>query len=220
MTDSITATAFHAAPGTDDWRVIGDGACTFFRTSSFAASTRLVRAIGELALDDHPPAVDIRRDGVTVRLVTSADDWFGMSQRDVASAQAISEAARKVGARVEPSNVSSLTIIIEAEEPARVMPFWEALLGFGRRPDSAEEDLVDPRDRLPGFWFETIREPHPNRGGMHVALWVPSDQAEARVAAALAAGGRMVRDQFAPAWWTLADAEGNQADVASIATRE
>jgi 4a-hydroxytetrahydrobiopterin dehydratase len=49
---------------------------------------------------------------------------------------------------------------------------------------------------------------------------VPSDQAEARVAAALNAGGRIVRDESAPAWWTLADPEGNQADVASIATRD
>src|ERR1035437_2772478 len=28
---------------------------------------------------------------------------------------------------------------------------------------------------------------------------------------ALAAGGRMGRDQFAPAWWTLADTAGNEA---------
>jgi len=33
----------------------------------------------------------------------------------------------------------------------------------------------------------------------------PYEQAEARIAAALAAGGRMVRDKFAPSWWTLAD---------------
>ncbi|MEO8423958.1 MAG: hypothetical protein ABI595_08595 [Actinomycetota bacterium] len=33
-------------------------------------------------------------------------------------------------------------------------------------------------------------------------------------AAAIAAGGHLVHDEFAPALWTLADAEGNEADVA------
>jgi hypothetical protein len=57
-------------------------------------------------------------------------------------------------------------------------------------------------------------------GAIHVAVWVPYEQAEARIAAALAAGGRMVRDQFAPAWWTLADAAGNEADIATTKSRD
>ena len=57
-------------------------------------------------------------------------------------------------------------------------------------------------------------------GAIHVAIWVPYDQAEARVAAAIAAGGRLVRDDFAPAWWTLADAAGNEADIATTMQRD
>jgi 4a-hydroxytetrahydrobiopterin dehydratase len=49
---------------------------------------------------------------------------------------------------------------------------------------------------------------------------VPHEQAEARIAAALAAGGRMVRDQFAPAWWALVDAAGNEADIATVMSRD
>ena len=49
---------------------------------------------------------------------------------------------------------------------------------------------------------------------------VPHDQAEARVAAAIAAGGHLVTDEWAPAWWTLADAEGNEVDVATWMGRE
>ena len=60
-------------------------------------------------------------------------------------------------------------------------------------------------------------EPRPDGGGaVHLAVWVPPEQAEARVAAALAAGGRLVRDAFAPSWWTLADPAGNEADVATV----
>jgi 4a-hydroxytetrahydrobiopterin dehydratase len=56
--------------------------------------------------------------------------------------------------------------------------------------------------------------PRPQRNRIHIDLYVPRDQAEARVAAALAAGGRVVYDERAPAWWTLADPEGNEVDVA------
>jgi len=42
---------------------------------------------------------------------------------------------------------------------------------------------------------------------------VPHDVAEERVRAALAAGGRLVSDANAPAWWVLADPEGNEACV-------
>jgi hypothetical protein len=49
--------------------------------------------------------------------------------------------------------------------------------------------------------------PRPQRNRIHLDVSVPHDQAEARVAAALAAGGHLVTDQYAPAWWVLADAE-------------
>ncbi len=56
MTDQISSKKFHEAEGVEDWRVVGDGACTYFRTGSFAAGARLVQAISELAgLDDHHP---------------------------------------------------------------------------------------------------------------------------------------------------------------------
>ena len=100
------------------------------------------------------------------------------------------------------------------------MPFWEAALGFERRPDSPEEDLVDPRDRLPGFWFEEMQEPRADGGGaIHVAIWLPYELAEERVAAAIAAGGRLVRDR-APMWWTLADSAGNEIDVSTVRGRD
>jgi len=51
-------------------------------------------------------------------------------------------------------------------------------------------------------------------------IFVPHDQAEARVAAALAAGGHLVSDEHAPEWWALADAEGNEVDVATWARRD
>lgn len=222
MTDGISPRQFHEAEGVEDWRVLGEGACTYFHTGSFAAAARLVQAISELAgVDDHHPDVDLRHDGVTVRLITITDDYYGMSTRDVELARQISAVARELGLSADPSAVQSLLVIPGATDTAEVMPFWRAVLGYEPRGDSPDEDLVDPRSRGPSFWFEPMDEPRPDGGGaIHVAIWVPHEQAEARIAAALAAGGRMVRDEFAPSWWTLADAAGNEADVATTMGRD
>jgi 4a-hydroxytetrahydrobiopterin dehydratase len=144
-----------------------------------------------------------------------------MSERDVELARAISALARAEGIAADPSAVQTLIVIPGSPKPAEVMPFWRAVLGYEPRSDSPEEDLVDPHGLGPGFWFEPMDQPRGDGGGaIHVAVWVPSELAEGRVAAALAAGGRLVRDDRAPAWWTLADAAGNEADVATVTTRD
>lgn len=223
MTDFITPSAFHEAEGTADWRVLGEGAHAFFRTRSVAESAQLVAAIGALPGVDREgnvPEIDIRKSGVTVRLLTKGGDGYGMSTRDLELARAISEAARRLGLAADPSVVRSFLVVPGAAHPPEVMPFWEAVLGFVRRPDSPDEDLVDPQDRLPGFWFEEMDEPRGDQGGaIHVAIWLPYEQAEERVQAALAAGGRLVRDH-APMWWTLQDAAGNEVDVATAKGRD
>jgi 4a-hydroxytetrahydrobiopterin dehydratase len=144
-----------------------------------------------------------------------------MSQRDAGVARQVSAAARGLGLRADASRVQSLLVIPGAPAIGEVTPFWLAALGYERRPDSPDEDLVDPGGRGAGFWFEQMEEPAPGGGGaIHVAVWVPREAAEARVASALAAGGHMVRDQFAPSWWTLADAAGNEIDIATIGSRD
>jgi 4a-hydroxytetrahydrobiopterin dehydratase len=221
MTEHVTARELHADPSVAEWRVIGDGACTFYPTRSFAESALLVQAISELpGLERHTPDVDVRRDGVTVRMITITDDYYGMSRLDVDLARQISAAARRLGLSGDPALVQSLLVIPGAAATAEVMPFWRAVLGYERRADTPDEDLVDPRSRGPAFWFERMAEPRQGGGAIHIAIWVPPEQAEARVAAALAAGGVLVRDQFAPAWWTLADAAGNEADIATTLTRD
>jgi 4a-hydroxytetrahydrobiopterin dehydratase len=221
MNEHITARQFHEAAGTEDWRVIGEGACAFF-AASFTEGAKLVQAISGLpGLDDHHPDVDLRHDGVTVRLITYTHDYFGMSTRDIELAQQISALAKDLGLLADPSAVQSLLIIPGSLDRAGVMPFWRAILGYEPRKDSPQEDLVDPRSRGAAFWFERMKEPRPDGGGaIHIAIWVPYEQAQARIDAALAAGGRMVRDQFAPAWWTLADAAGNEADISTVKSRD
>ena len=46
MTDHITPQQFEDSGGTEDWRVLGEGACTFFPTGSFAAGASSSRRSG------------------------------------------------------------------------------------------------------------------------------------------------------------------------------
>ena len=66
MTDSITpisASAFHATDGLDDWRILDDGAYAHFGTGSLTDAARLVQAIGEIPGAERPSARDRRPRG-------------------------------------------------------------------------------------------------------------------------------------------------------------
>ena len=75
MTDErLTAHAFHAAHGVDDWRVLFSGAHAFYRVGSFAEAARFVAAIADEAeAVGHFPDVDVllhaHRQGLRIREV-------------------------------------------------------------------------------------------------------------------------------------------------------
>lgn len=217
MSEPITPQQFHEADGVEDWRALFWGAQAHFRTGSFAKGVALVEAIGALAgAADHHPDVDLRYGGVTVRLFTR-DSMTGMSVHDVSLARQVSSAARQLEVAADPTAVQYVQFAIDALVAAEVMPFWRAVLGYEQLGD---EDLFDPQWRGPTIWFQDMDAPRAQRNRLHVDVSVPHDQAEARVAAALAAGGRLVSDANAPAWWTLSDAEGNKVDVATWMGRD
>lgn len=216
MVERITPRQFHDAVGVGDWRVLFAGACAYFRTGSFATGVALVDAIGALADErNHHPDVDLRYSGLTVRLMTH--EVGGLSERDVELARRISAAAREMNVPADPAAVQAVQVAIDALVSPQVMPFWRAVLGYRELGD---EDLVDPHGSGPPLWFQPMDAPRPQRNRIHIDISVPHDQAEARVAAAIAAGGHLVSDEHAPAWWTLADAEGNEADVATWLGRD
>ncbi|GAB4052558.1 VOC family protein [Catellatospora paridis] len=208
MTERITAGQFHAADGVDDWRVLYHVVSAHFRTGSFAEGVAFIGEIGGLvATADRRPRVDLRDAGVTVTL----------THRDVALARQISAAAAELGIPADPTAVQLVNITIDALVTADVLPFWRALLGYSPIGD---DYLSDPLGRGPGFGFQDMDAPRPQRNRIHLDVAVPHEQAEARIAAALAAGGRLVSDAYAPKWWVLADAEGNEACVATWMGRE
>ncbi len=212
MSGTVTPQRFHEA----DWRVVRDDASTHFRTGSLAAGVALVNAIGRLADDaNHHPDVDLRPDGVTVRL--RREGVGGLSEREVVLARQISEAARELAVPVDLTGLQIVQVAIDALVIPDVVPFWRAVLGYREVDD---EDLIDPHFQGPPLWFQQMDAPRPQRNRIHIDVYVPHDQAKARVAAAIAAGGHVVSDENAPGWWTLADAEGNEVDVASWPDRD
>jgi 4a-hydroxytetrahydrobiopterin dehydratase len=204
--------------GLGDWRVLGapPAAYAVFRTGSFAAGARLVDAIAELAdAANHHPDVDVRYAAVTVRL--SSHDIGGLSHRDVELARSISAAALELETPADPTAPLHLHLAIDALVGSDVEPFWRAVLGYEEAAQAPEDDAApsvdDPLGRMPGVWFQQMDAPRPERNRIHVDVWVPHDVAEKRVADAVAAGGHLVNDRWAPAWWVVADAEGNEACV-------
>jgi 4a-hydroxytetrahydrobiopterin dehydratase len=216
MADLITPRRFQEAGGVEDWRVLGRGACACFRTGSFPVGVELVEAIGALAeAAERHPDVDLRPAAVTVRLPMR--DVPALSESDLELARQISAAARELDVPADPSAVQDVDLTIDALFRPRLLPFWRAVLGYEQVGD---EDLLDPHRRSPAIWFQPMSGPRPQRNRIHVDVWVPSDQAELRVAAALANGGHLVSEEYAPSWWTLADDEGNEVDVATWIGRD
>ncbi|MDO9395051.1 MAG: VOC family protein [Herbiconiux sp.] len=210
MTDRISPLQFRHSDGTADWRVVGDGARAHFVTGDFATGTALVVAIQRIADElDHHPDVDLRYGAVGVRLFSH--DVGEVSERDAVLASRISAAARDLGVRADPARVQSLQLAIDAVDVAAVRAFWQAVLDYRPRGD---DDLADPRAFGPNVWIQQIDAPRPERNTIHVDLYVPRDEVDARLRAAHAAGGRLVSDANAPHWYTLADTEGNEVDLA------
>ena len=216
MAQRMTPREFQDADGVGDWREVGFGACARFRTGSFATGVAFVDEIARLAeAMNHHPDVDLQYTTVTVRLLTH--DIMGLSDLDAELARRISAAARVLGIEADPAAVQTVQLTIDVHMTEEILPFWRAVLDYKIVGD---EDLIDPRGRGPSIWFQPMAERRAERNRIHVDVFVPNDVAEARVAAALAAGGRLVSDAHAPDWWTLADAAGNEVDVATTYNRE
>jgi 4a-hydroxytetrahydrobiopterin dehydratase len=208
----LTAAQFSAFPGVTDWRVLcGAGyAAARFMTGSFAAGLTLVAAIGELAAAaGYDPDVDVRPESVTVRLRTA--EVQGLTSRDADLAREISAAAARLGRPADPASVQHVQVAIDALDIGKVRPFWQAVLGYALVD---EADLLDTHRQGPTFWFQQMESPRTERNRFHIDIYLPHDQVQARIDGALAAGGRIVSDANAPHWWTLADPEGNEADLA------
>jgi 4a-hydroxytetrahydrobiopterin dehydratase len=207
----VSPAEFDELDGLEDWRVLLSSIHAVFTTPEYLTAADLVRAIAEIAEEHaHHPDVELRYPGrVHVALTTHATG--GLTTLDVDVARAISSVAASAGATSDPTGVRVMEISIDSMDADRIRPFWAAVLGY----DDRTWYLVDPTGVGPPVWFQPMTEPRSERNRIHVDVIVPHDVAEQRVADALAAGGTLLSDEHARAWWVLADHDGNEACIST-----
>jgi 4a-hydroxytetrahydrobiopterin dehydratase len=171
--------------------------------------------------------IDLRRDQLVLSLQSPATAT--VTPREVALARRISEVASGLGLTTgagvgggAPRSVQVLEIAIDAMDIPAVRPFWKAVLAYVDEPGRSgpEDPLVDPVGQGPAVWFQQMDAPRPQRNRIHLDVSVPHDEARRRIQATLAAGGRLVYDAEAPAFWVLADPEGNEACITTWQGRD
>lgn len=193
----------------DDWRCILSGIFAEYAAGSYPAAAELVSAVAAAAeAAEHHPDVDVRYPD-RVRIVLTTHAVGGLTTADVELARQISRLAADIGATSVPSAPQVVEVAIDTMDADRIRPFWAAVLGYV----AVDGNLVDPARIGPPMWFQQMDEPRAGRDRFHIDVSVPDDIVAERLTAALAAGGTLVTDRYAPAWWILADADGNEACI-------
>jgi 4a-hydroxytetrahydrobiopterin dehydratase len=217
MTDDKTALRGQEIhdEGLDGWRKVLDRLTVRFETGDFNTGAALVTKIAEIAdVANHHPDVDLRYPHVTVSL--KSHDVNAITPRDIRLARQISELAAAAGLSASAHAPDVIELALDTPDHETIRPFWAAILGY----QEGDDEVTDSAARLPSVWFQETDSEAPDRQRWHLDVSVPHDVAQERIQAAIEAGGTLVSDSRAPAFWVLADAEGNQACICTWESRD
>lgn len=191
-----------------DWVILHGGATAVFRMASLTEAAQLASVIAALpSVQGNGVLLTLSDAALTVRLTR---DIWQLEGEHLALARRISEAARQQGAAADRSAVQEVQLAIAAKPDAVDLPFWRAVLGYAAM---ADDNAVDPLGHSSTVWMQPLNADKPLRHAMHLDVSVAREQVATRLAAALAAGGRIVDDSHAPAHWTLSDRAGNRVCI-------
>jgi 4a-hydroxytetrahydrobiopterin dehydratase len=197
---------FLAAEGVDDWVVLHGGATAVFRVRSLGEAARLAETVtGVEGFEGSGSLLTIADTRLTVRL--SRDLWQ-LEPRHVELARAVSAIARAHGAMADRAATQEVQLAISAKPGAVDVGFWRAVLGY---TPMAPDNAIDALGLGSTVWMQELDDAKPLRHAMHVDVSVAREHVDARLAAALAAGGRIVWET--DEHWTLADRAGNRVDI-------
>jgi 4a-hydroxytetrahydrobiopterin dehydratase len=211
MSDGETPEQFHAAAGVTDWRVTSWGPQACFLTGSLGEGTRLLPVIvSSAARLELKPDVDLRPEAVVIRIPYRGANGIPAGASEFAAV--VAAEAASLGFAPSLDLIQTVDIAVAQHTGIDTRPFWTAALGY---QEQGADDAVDPLRRGPSLSFQPIPELPARRGRTHIDVSVPADLAEARVAVALAAGGRLVDDSRAPMWWTIASPDNHGIDIAA-----
>ena len=196
------------------WYALGGALHLTVAAPTFPDAATLVAEVARVADElDHHPDMDLRWTRVRFELSTHSEG--GLTQRDVELAHRISTEAAAVGAEPVAVVPTRTEIAIDAVDGAALVPFWRTGLGYVEAVDErkALPELRDPAGLGPVVWFQRMDPPRTDRSRTHLDLYLPVVAARQRVDDLLTLGARLVTEAHAPAWWVLADAEGNELCV-------
>lgn len=197
--------AFIAADSLDDWVVLHGGATAFFALGSLVEAAHFAGAIAALPMvAGTDTLISVSDAGTSVRLTR---DVWQLETHHIAVAQAVSKLAKDHGAKAEPHRVQEVQLAIAAKADQMCLPFWKAILGYA---DMADDNAVDALGHSSTIWMQQLAAEKGLRHAMHIDVSVSRHQLDARLKAAIAAGGTIVDDRHAPSHWTLADPAGNR----------
>ena len=209
------------------WRLILGVLITHVPVASLAEAAEAARVAVEAAGADGDGhlTVDLHADRVVLRLHTLAVG--AVTGHALRLLPRLSAALAERSLLTRPGDAAAapqlLEIAIDALDIPRIRPFWQAVTGYVDEPGPSElgaTALLDPLRRGPAIWFQQMDAPRPQRNRIHLDVDVPPELAQLRIDAALAAGGTMVYTDQAPAFWVLADPEGNEACICTWQGRD
>jgi 4a-hydroxytetrahydrobiopterin dehydratase len=200
---------FLSAEGVEDWVVLHGGPTAVFRVGSLIEAAQLAEAVAGMPGLEDRTVMSVARHHLTIRLTREV---WGTEARHVEVARAISTLARERGATADRSAVQEVQLAIAARPYDIDLPFWRAVLGYA---PMHEDNAIDPLGHGSTVWMQDLNPDKPLRHAMHVDVSVAREAAEQRLAAAVAAGGRIVEASEAPAAWILADRAGNKVCIAA-----
>jgi 4a-hydroxytetrahydrobiopterin dehydratase len=198
---------FLAAEGVQDWVVLHGGPTAVFKVGSLVEAAQLAEAVAAIPGLEKRTVLTLASDRLTVRLTR---EMWGVEPRHIEVALTISGVARERGATADRGAVQEVQLAIAAKPDEIDLPFWRAVLGYA---PMHEDNAVDPLGHGSTVWMQELAEAKSLRHAMHVDVSVAREHLEVRLAAALAAGGRIVDESNAPSTWTLADRAGNRVDI-------
>lgn len=192
---------------------------TFYPTASPVQAAELASAVAGLADDEGVPLlVDLRPDGVTID--SGKDQWeddvLGSANQFADLSSRIQTAAHELALSADTTPLRFVQLAIDAVDIPAVRAFWTTVLRYQHDARPLVDDIYDPRRLNPVIMFQQMdaaeEDRRRQRNRIHLDLFVPYDQAQARIDAAVSAGGRIVPDKLSGRC-TLADPEGNEVDI-------
>ncbi len=214
MTHVTSAEAQEQLPG---WTVVDGRLEVSVRAKDFTQAIEFVNRFTNFATaHEQHHDFEIRYNPIRMRVVSH--DVGHQTDRDIRFATSVDVLIEEMQLKRQPEKIARTHLGLASSDVAAIKPFWQAILNF----KGDENMIVDRSDVLPPIRFHQFADATASTdevnlsgalGKAHMDVFLPADQAESRVQAAVEAGGKLLNDTEAPTEWELADADGNRIFV-------